>query len=237
MPPSPTPLRFGVLFDVGYTLLDEFPRLDGALQWTSGQLEAAGKPITPPDLHHAYLNACAAPDPDERSLLVQTLVSLGIPREQAADIRKRLPWDAAPMQPYPDAPDALRHLHAGGVKLGVLANQPPSASDDLKRANLLGFFDDVWLSESVGLSKPDPAFFRLALSVWSIPPVCVAYVGDRPDNDTAPARRLGLYTVRVTRGPHARQPESDATQRPDFTAPNLLAAAHHLRAWAESHTP
>jgi FMN phosphatase YigB (HAD superfamily) len=59
----------------------------------------------------------------------------------------------------------------------------------------------------------------------------VAYVGDRPDNDVAPARALGLTTVRLRRGPHAEQaPRTDAEQ-PDIEARDLVDAARRLVAW------
>lgn len=234
MDPDPTHPRFGVLFDVGYTLLDESARLNAALAWAHDALAGMGLSISTPDLSRAYVEACTAPDPDEPSLLVQSLVSLGVEREAARGLRRRLPWDAVPLEPYADAAEALRLLHEAGFKLGVLANQPASARDDLTSAGLLAFFDDIWLSDAVGMHKPDPAFFRLALSVWSIPPHRVAYVGDRPDNDVAPAKRLGMRTVRVLLGPHREQPPTNADQRPDFEADSLLAAAKRLRAWAEA---
>ena len=62
----------------------------------------------------------------------------------------------------------------------------------------------------------------------------MAYVGDRPDNDVAPAKRLGLTTVRLRRGPHADQaPRTDA-ERADVEARNLAEAAQHLVAWRDS---
>lgn len=235
MDPDPTRPRFGVLFDVGYTLLDESARLDAALAWTRDALAETGVSVATTGLHRAYIAACTAPDPDEPSLLVQSLASLGVDREAARAIRRRLPWDTVPLEPYADAADALRLLHDAGLKLGVLANQPASAREDLGNAGLLPFFDDVWLSDAVGMHKPDPAFFRLALSVWSLPPDRVAYVGDRPDNDVAPAKRLGMRTVRLHLGPHRDQPPTNPDQHPDFEADSLLAAAKRLRAWAEAN--
>ena len=73
-----------------------------------------------------------------------------------------MPWDRlGPPSPYPDAVEALRVLHRGGFRLGVLANQPASAAEDLARAGIAPLLDGCWLSEPLGLSKPDPAFFRL----------------------------------------------------------------------------
>ena len=56
-------------------------------------------------------------------------------------------------------------------------------------------------------------------------------MGDRPDNDVAPARALGLLTVRVLTGPHAAQvPRSDA-ERPHREVADLAAAVVELVRW------
>jgi HAD superfamily hydrolase (TIGR01509 family) len=225
------PGRAGVLFDVGYCLMDESPRLAHALAWLADALAAAGASFTASDLHAAYLAACRQPDPGERSLLVQMLRSLAVPAGTTAALRRAVPWDAVPLEPYPEALTALRDLRGAGFRLGILANQPSSARSDLDRSGIAALCDGVWLSEAVGLAKPDPAFFRLALDAWTLSPDRVAYVGDRPDNDVAPARALGLTAVRLCRGPHAGQaPRTDA-ERADIEAPDLADAARQLLAW------
>ena len=60
----------------------------------------------------------------------------------------------------------------------------------------------------------------------------MAYVGDRPDNDVAPAKALGLHTLRLLLGPHAAQPARTPAERADFDARSLAEAAAHLLAWA-----
>ena len=224
----------GVLFDVGYCLMDEAPRLDHALDWLSRAL--AGTPPSPGvrDLHDAYLAACRRPDPLEPSLLVQMLQSLGVPAETTTALRRVVPWDAVPLAVYPDAVSAVRDLRSAGLRIGVLANQPRSTLEELDHAGITALCEGVWLSAAVGLAKPDPAFFRVALDAWKVDPDRVAYVGDRPDNDVAPARALGLTTVRVRRGPHAAQPERSAAERADIEAADLGEAARRLIAWSRS---
>ena len=50
------------------------------------------------------------------------------------------------------------------------------------------------------LFKPDPAIFAYALREADIPAAQAVFVGDRPDNDIAPARAAGMKTVRFKRG-------------------------------------
>lgn len=228
------PARIGILFDVGYCLMDESARLAHALAWLAEALAAAGEPLTATDLHAAYLAVCRRPEPGEPSLLVQMLRSLGVPAETRAALRGAVPWDAVPLEPYPETVPALRELRAAGFRLGVLANQTRSAHADLDRVGVTGLCDGVWLSGAVGLAKPDPAFFRLALDAWALAPGRVAYVGDRPDNDVAPAKALGLATVRLRRGPHTDQPPRSDAERADVHARDLMEAARHLVAWRAS---
>jgi FMN phosphatase YigB (HAD superfamily) len=228
------PADAGILFDVGYCLMDESARLAHALAWLTEALDGVGHPRRREELHAAYRAACRRPEPGEPSLLVQMLRSLGISPETTAAVRRGVPWDAVPLDAYPETLATLRGLRAAGFRLGVLANQPASARADLAKAGIVALCDGVWLSGAVGLTKPDPAFFRLALDAWALPSRRVAYVGDRPDNDVAPAKRLGLAAVRLCRGPHADQaPRTDA-ERADVEARDLTEAARHLVAWRDS---
>jgi HAD superfamily hydrolase (TIGR01509 family) len=222
----------GVLFDVGSCLLDEGPRAEAAFRWLADYLTQRGVPVSPERLRALYAQACLAPVQGIGGLLVQTALAAGADERLAQAQRRDMPWDAVPMPPMPGAIDALRTLRQEGLRVGVLANQPTSAQDDLERCGAASFLDDVWLSDAVGLQKPDPAFFRLALERWRLPPGRVAYVGDRPDLDVAPARALGMHTVRVLLGPHARVPERTDLERAHYRAPSLMDAARHLAAWA-----
>jgi HAD superfamily hydrolase (TIGR01509 family) len=225
------PETAGILFDVGYCLMDEHRRLVHALAWLAGALARTGHPRSETELHAAYRAACRQPDPGVPGLLVQMLRSLAVPAETTGALRRAVPWDRVPLDAYPEAVPALQALRAGGFRLGILANQPRSATVDLERAGIAALCDGVWLSEAAGVAKPDPAFFRLALDAWALGPDRVAYVGDRPDNDVAPARRLGMTTVRLRRGPHADQRARTDGERADIEARDLTEATRHLVAW------
>jgi HAD superfamily hydrolase (TIGR01662 family) len=100
---------------------------------------------------------------------------------------------------YPDALPCLRALLDAGYRVGVAANQPASTEAVV---NALGLpLDLVASSETWGLAKPDPRFFERIVSELAIPAGRIAYVGDRVDNDVGPARRAGMVSVFVRRGP------------------------------------
>jgi FMN phosphatase YigB (HAD superfamily) len=221
----------GVLFDVGYGLMDEAPRLDAALRWLSLNLKKAGIECSVEQLHALYREECRAPVPGYLGLIGQTVLAAGGSKSLAEQFRRELPWDVVPLTDLVGARDALLMLRDAGLRIGVLANQPASALEDLNRTGLGPLLDDIWLSGVIGLSKPDPLFFQAALGAWKIPPERVAYVGDRLDYDVAPAKRLGMYAVRMLVGPHIAQQARSPDECADFESPSLIEIAQHLCAW------
>ena len=101
---------------------------------------------------------------------------------------------------YPDALRALAGLKAAGYRVAITANQPARRDAELRA---LGVDVDVMaMSEAMGVSKPDPAFFARTLELIGTPaPASVAYVGDRVDNDVRPSAAAGMRAVWIRRGP------------------------------------
>jgi HAD superfamily hydrolase (TIGR01662 family) len=101
---------------------------------------------------------------------------------------------------YPDALRAIAALRAAGYRVAIVANQPGIRRDELGAIGIEA--DVIAMSESMGVAKPDPAFFAMALELMGSPsPSDVAYVGDRIDNDVLPAIAAGMRAVWIRRGP------------------------------------
>jgi putative hydrolase of the HAD superfamily len=64
----------------------------------------------------------------------------------------------------------------------------------LEQAGIAKFFSRIFVSGEMGCEKPQAAFFGQVLGEF---PEAFAMVGDDPENDILPARRLGLRTVLV----------------------------------------
>jgi HAD superfamily hydrolase (TIGR01662 family) len=103
---------------------------------------------------------------------------------------------------YPDARPALAEVRALGVLVGVAGNQTPAMEEWARSAGLP--VDLVTSSASLGVRKPDPAFFERLAELAGARPDEVAYVGDRVDNDVLPALRAGLVAFHLRRGPWGR---------------------------------
>jgi putative hydrolase of the HAD superfamily len=98
------------------------------------------------------------------------------------------------VQPDPRMVSLIRRLHER-YRTGLLSNT--SAADPqgfLHRVGLRGLFDAVILSAAVGLAKPDPAIYRLALARLGTAPQATVFVDDYGPNVTA-AAGLGIQAL------------------------------------------
>lgn len=79
-----------------------------------------------------------------------------------------------------------------GLKQGVVSNFDSRLQGVLRGCALLSHFSFLLTSEGVGMAKPDPAIFTLALKKCGVPAKHVAYVGDHYVNDYLTSRSLGI---------------------------------------------
>ena len=92
----------------------------------------------------------------------------------------------------------VARLRDRGVRVGLVSNGG-SATQRAKLRRLGLAFDAVVISGEVGLRKPDPRIFRLALRRLGATPGGAVMVGDDARLDLAPARELGLAAWPATR--------------------------------------
>jgi putative hydrolase of the HAD superfamily len=100
---------------------------------------------------------------------------------------------------YPEVPDVLARLRAGGARLAVVSNWDVSLHDVLERTGLRPLVDAVVISAELGVAKPDPAIFRAALDRLRAAADGAVHVGDSLEHDVAGARAAGLEAVLVAR--------------------------------------
>jgi len=105
-----------------------------------------------------------------------------------------------------DALPTLKMLQQQGYPLGLISN----ASDDadvqtlVDQAELRPYLDFVISSAAVGIRKPNPRIFKMALDQWGFSAGQVAMVGDTLGADILGARNAGLFAIWLTR--HADTP-------------------------------
>ncbi len=113
---------------------------------------------------------------------------------------------SAPLRP--GAIEVLDALRAQGVRLGAISNTVQPGR--FMRAAMVGrglaeFFETQVYSSDVGVAKPHPAIFRVALEELGVAAGQAAYVGDRLEADVAGAQRVGMKGVLIEVGHRVEQ--------------------------------
>ncbi len=84
-------------------------------------------------------------------------------------LRARLMSLYLSLDPYPDVADTLAALGRGGRKLAILSNGTPAMlASAVGNAKLEGTLDAVLSIEEVGVYKPDPKVYRLAVNRFGL---------------------------------------------------------------------
>ncbi|MFP4499494.1 MAG: HAD family hydrolase [Candidatus Hydrogenedentota bacterium] len=191
-----------LLIDVGSVLIIDDYGVARFLQRVCDIARAGGRPLTLEQVMR------------ERETLVNTKLDpapyLSVANRHLADaMRERAyrevveaisqHWQAF-NTPAKDVREVLTRL-ARRYHLAIAANQPANCRAALDELGLLRHFEVVGISAEMGIAKPDPAFFTRILEQAGCPPSAAIMIGDRIDNDIAPAKALGLGTIQVRMDP------------------------------------
>lgn len=123
-------------------------------------------------------------------------------------------WHYPPSALYDDARPCLEELR-GRYRLGVIANQPGDVRAAMRRDGLEPFFEVWGVSDELGVGKPDPALFELAVKAAGVVPGAAVMVGDRLDYDMRPAARVGMRTIWMLRGEAPDDPTPEQLSETD----------------------
>jgi HAD superfamily hydrolase (TIGR01549 family) len=180
-----------VVFDVGETLVDETRHWGEWADWQG----------VPRYTFFAALGTVIERGWHHRRVFELVRPGFDLAAEQARRAAAGWRYTLEPKDFYPDALPCLQALRRAGFKVGVVGNQPEAAETSLAAIGVEADF--IASSARWGVEKPDPAFFAKVAAAAGEPPAAVAYVGDHPRNDIAPAKAAGLAAVFIRRGPWA----------------------------------
>jgi putative hydrolase of the HAD superfamily len=110
--------------------------------------------------------------------------------------------DAIHFEPYPEVPAVLDALRERGHPLAVVSNWDVSLHDVLAATGLAARLSVVVTSAELGVAKPRPEPFAVALEALGAGAAATAgalHVGDTLEEDVAGARAAGLRAVLVWR--------------------------------------
>ncbi len=125
------------------------------------------------------------------------LADMPVDPELAPDLESHF-WDCYCRHSvcFPEAIGTLRALRTAGMRLAVVTNGPTEwQSRKLRTLGLPAYFDDIVISESEGIAKPDPRIFTRTLERLGVDPRDAMFVGDHPEIDIAGAQDAGLVPV------------------------------------------
>ena len=103
---------------------------------------------------------------------------------------------------YPDARELLERLAGTRLVRGIItAGLAIKQAEKLIRLDLVRYLTPraIFISEQIGISKPNVKLYGRACDAVGVDPTRAMYVGDNPESDVAPPRRLGMITVRLRR--------------------------------------
>lgn len=86
----------------------------------------------------------------------------------------------------------------------------------------------IFISDQIGISKPNPKLYRHVCQSLQIEPRQVVYIGDHPFNDVDSPNHLGIVTIRIRRD-ESKYNKLDGKTQPDYQIcnfDNLLAILH-----------
>lgn len=135
-------------------------------------------------------------------LVVGTMVNLaGLAREHVGPLldvlwrehRASNLWSLVPA----GLSEALGRVRSRGGLVAVVSNSEGMLERILEDVGILGAFDLVIDSGVVGIEKPDPGIFRLALEHAGVPPSRALHLGDTYATDVLGARAAGVRVALV----------------------------------------
>ncbi|HEY1364668.1 MAG TPA: haloacid dehalogenase type II [Xanthobacteraceae bacterium] len=133
-------------------------------------------------------------------------------------LRERLMNLYLALDPFPEVPDVLARLKRAGLRTAILSNGSPRMLEaTVRAASLEPLFDAVLSVEEVGVYKPHPNVYQLAVDRLGSPGRAIAFQSSNAW-DAHAASAFGLQVVWCNR--YAARPER-LPGRPDRTISTL----------------
>lgn len=142
------------------------------------------------------------------------------------------------LKPYADAVSLLRSLQRTKLVCGVVTDGlMVKQAEKLLRLGVYELFHPqaIFISDHIGISKPNPKLYRRACTALGIAPSSVLYIGDNPINDIDPPNSIGIHTVLLQR--HGKYSHLHGKSYPDFRIKHFSELKKILRDEFEIEIP
>lgn len=99
-------------------------------------------------------------------------------------------------QPRPGAEQAICTLKDNGYKIALVSNgKSPFQERNFYSLGFADYFDDIVVSDVVGLRKPEKAIFELSCNRVNADIHASVFIGDNPVADIEGAKKAGMRTI------------------------------------------
>lgn len=209
-----------VAFDIGEVLIDE------TRVWAVWAEMVGISPLS----FAAVLGAAIAQGSDHREVFPH--VAPNIDPQELEDEHERRYGGFQDRDLYPDVRTCLQELSDLGFTVVLAGNQPSRRTAQLLALDLP--HDHLATSEELGVEKPDEAFFAALVELaGASDPAEILYVGDRVDNDVAPAAAFGMRTCWLRRGPWGQLQDLPDGLEPELSLESLGELSQLLADWRD----
>jgi len=151
------------------------------------------------------------------------------------EIAEYYAWWEAHSYTDPDVRPLWEQLRSRGIRIGVLSNTlwPRTEHDRVfRRDGVADLIDAAVYTSEIEWTKPHPAAFHAVLdALGGIPPEDAVFVGDRPWDDIAGAKGVGMRAVLL---PHSEIPayqEGPVRGEPDAVVTRLAEVLPLVESW------
>lgn len=135
-----------------------------------------------------------------------------------AGLRDRLMALYRELDTFPEVTDVLNRLKQGGMQTAILSNGAPDMLNaGVDAAGLGDIFDAVLSVEDVGVFKPDPRVYQLAVDRLGVAPAEICFMSSN-GWDAVGAAAFGFRVVWINR---YKQPAEQLPARPDVVLDSL----------------
>ena len=117
------------------------------------------------------------------------------------------------------AVNCLKSLQRRGLTMGIVSNHKDAASilKTLRKLGIRNYFETVVVSAEVGVRKPNPEIFRIAISALHEKCEGAAFVGDSLEHDVLGAHQAGLTAI-LLRNYEPSMINKDASRVKDYAS-------------------
>jgi 2-haloacid dehalogenase len=190
---------YGTLFDVN----------NAAARWRDAlgpQADAFSATWRRKQLEYSWLRSLMHAHADFWQLTAEAL-DYACERHAIADasLRQRLLETYRELSAYPEVPSVLRAIRGGGFKTAILSNGAPSMLQAaVEAADLAAEFEGILSVESVGVFKPHPSVYQLAVERLGVAAARICFVSSN-GWDIAGAANFGFRAVWINRASEPRE--------------------------------